>query len=561
MSGGFYTWYFFFYLIRLSGVSDHAVPSLYSLWKYQQSVQDILLWRVDRFKGVVARHVLKGLDCDRTSSEIPEWIDDYMVHMAYDLSLFDLAEFQIALVRHVSNTVTAKGTVEPGCLHCKDISKQTIDDFWSAVTYFVRACMRKVSVGHATSSNPSKSFQAEAVFFIPKKSVPPKDHTGSDTASLPLPDCLEVGAADIVLQSADSVNFRVHKSRLAASSPVFKDVFSLPQPSNDETVDGLPVVRLLEDAGTVRALIIALYGTHFEIPASYESVLALLGAAQKYDMPAVKSSVLDRVGRVSVPAKAQVYREYAIAFGHRLSHETAVAARFTLDFPLTFEAIGKNLALFEGSALCMLANYRKLCLDSVISCLKLFLDVREGPSAIWVGCPGSKGQLEQSKKSPGRCEPLHKQSSQWIPVGEPTSESSCEGDDQRKLPPWLRDLFMQEIEQSMNYFTTPFANPSRIRWKYLAALKKHAPDQHGCVSCLIVHAHSGERYCAELKRRLTHARNDPKVSTRVCVARISRGLNEPFVVLVRAQVKWPKMRCRCPASEATHASPQVVSTF
>jgi hypothetical protein len=337
----------------------------------------------------------------------------------------------------------------------------------------------------------------------------PQGHTGPAPATVPLPDCLEVGAADIVLQSSDFVNFCVHKSRLASSSPLFRDMFSLPQPSNDDTVDGLPLVHLSEDAETVRALITALYGTRPKIPSSYERVLKLLGAAQKYDMLAVKSSILDKVGTVPVPAKAQVYREFAIAFSNRLSDQTTIAARFTLDFPLTFEAIGKDLALFDGSALRLLADYRKTCRDSVISCLKLFLDVRQGPSKIWIGCPGSKAQQSQSS---GHCQSLLMQSSQSS-AGTSTNDSTCKDDNESTLPLWLWDLFMQQIEESKQHFTNSFINPSSIRWKYLEALQKHAPDQDGCVSCLVVHAHSGERYCAELERRLTRARNNSEVST------------------------------------------------
>jgi hypothetical protein len=43
------------------------------------------------------------------------------------------------------------------------------------------------------------------------------------------------------------------------SSPFFKDLLSLPQPPDDELVDGLPVVALSEDAGLLNSLISLLY--------------------------------------------------------------------------------------------------------------------------------------------------------------------------------------------------------------------------------------------------------------------------------------------------------------
>jgi len=52
--------------------------------------------------------------------------------------------------------------------------------------------------------------------------------------------------ADIIIQSCDLVNFRVHKSTLSQSSGFLYDIFSLPQPTADEIVDGLAVVRVAE---------------------------------------------------------------------------------------------------------------------------------------------------------------------------------------------------------------------------------------------------------------------------------------------------------------------------
>ena len=51
----------------------------------------------------------------------------------------------------------------------------------------------------------------------------------------------------IVLQ-AESTQFRVYRGILAANSPVFKDMFSLPQPNGEELVEGCPVVTLHDSA-------------------------------------------------------------------------------------------------------------------------------------------------------------------------------------------------------------------------------------------------------------------------------------------------------------------------
>jgi len=361
-----------------------------------------------------------------------------------------------------------------------------------------------------TSRNSYERLQAESAFSTPGRNILLQNHNSSATATLPLPECFELSDVDIVLQSSDSANFRVHKSILVSSSQFFKDMLSLPQPSSNETVDGLPVVRLPEDAEIVRALITVLYPIPSEIPTSYERFLALLGAAQKYDMPAVLRTIRAEVHYkgLSAPAPAQAFRAYAIAFSKGLLPETRSAAHLTLDYPLTFEALGDDLPLFMGSALSVLADYRNTCRDSVVSCLESFLDVRNGPSKIWVGCPGSRAQPEHSQKfRPGQLLRQPRASSAVTS----TLRSTLYPIDECTLPSWLHNLFTQQVQELKQHFTNSLIKPSSIREKYLAALRKHSPVQSDCTTCMVVHTHDGERYCVELEQKLTRARN--KVST------------------------------------------------
>jgi hypothetical protein len=53
--------------------------------------------------------------------------------------------------------------------------------------------------------------------------------------------------AQLVFQ-ADNRQFRVHGDVLAAASPVFRDMLSLPQPTCEDFVDGCPLIRL-QDSG------------------------------------------------------------------------------------------------------------------------------------------------------------------------------------------------------------------------------------------------------------------------------------------------------------------------
>ena len=68
---------------------------------------------------------------------------------------------------------------------------------------------------------------------------------------------------NIVLQAEDT-QFKVHRGLLARVSPIFADVFSVPQPSQPEgdlnsVVDGCSVLRLQDSSQDVQHLLWALY--------------------------------------------------------------------------------------------------------------------------------------------------------------------------------------------------------------------------------------------------------------------------------------------------------------
>jgi len=98
-------------------------------------------------------------------------------------------------------------------------------------------------------------------------------------------------------------------------SPFFEDLLSLPQPSDSESINGLPVVQLSEDAELLNSLVSMLYPVDQVIPDSYDKVLNLLAACQKYDMARLQSTIRAEVNRRSfpVPVGTEVFRAYAIA--------------------------------------------------------------------------------------------------------------------------------------------------------------------------------------------------------------------------------------------------------
>lgn len=326
---------------------------------------------------------------------------------------------------------------------------------------------------------------------------------GSPATPLPLPECLDTSEADIIVRTPDLASFLVHKSVLASSSTVFRDMFALPSHTNSGMVNGLPVVDISEDAELVRFLITMLYPIPPEIPTSCDKILALLAAAQKYEMYAVQSSIRALVARGPSPTM-EAFRAYAIASSSGLTPEMDIAARLTLDQPMTFEHLGDTLRLFEGPALRELFNFREQCRDNLALCFKSFLSVNTDPSKIWVGCPNEQPTSDSITSS------YNRRKAKRI-----SGFGGFSGYDEPKeatptLPPWLHDLFTHEIAELKQAFTRPLVKPSSIREKYLKALQSHnSPNL--CTFCVRVHIMQGEWYCVQLEKSLVHARESVNI--------------------------------------------------
>jgi hypothetical protein len=251
-------------------------------------------------------------------------------------------------------------------------------------------------------------------------------------------------------------------------------MFTLHEPPNAETIDGLQVVDLSEDAETLNSLMSLLYPVPPEIPKTNDNILALLAASQKFDMASVQSSIRAQVKHKGLlsPKGAEAFRVYALACQKKLIPEMRTAAYLTMGYPFTFEYLGEALRSFEGWALRDLASFRQRCTDSLISCLQRFLDHRNGALGIWVGCPGP------------------------LPVVRPKNEGCS--------PIWLQDLFSGMLAQL--YESTYTLDPSHFSKEYSKALNAHI-SRRDCHVCARVHALNGEAFCLEINDTLAQAQN------------------------------------------------------
>jgi hypothetical protein len=310
--------------------------------------------------------------------------------------------------------------------------------------------------------------------------------------------------ADIIIQSCDLINFRVHKLTLSLSSPFFRDMFSLPQPPDDEVVDGLPVVRLPEDAEVLNSLLTMLYPIPSVMPSSYDKSLMLLAASQKYDMVGILSRIRKEIRsrkkrKSPTGTGTAAFREYAIASCRGLISEREASARLTLDFPMTFGYLFDALPLFESWALCDLIGFRKRCRDNLVSCFQSFLNLGNPPFNIWMSCTNLNPCQCSHSRPNGYGYNYHACSCSCSCSSSQTGTGWS--------PSWLISLFQQHLTDLNEAFTKPLPNPSSIRGQYMSALQAHTNPSGtiSCFTCAVVHAMNGETFCKELENRLEQA--------------------------------------------------------
>ena len=494
------------------------MPGAYlrELWNYHERVRKDLAPSLLEFRKSGVPNIMGDLRCGTPPAPlsntpnpipqpIPQWLGDYIESLAQAPHLFDLVEFENALARHIKGQ-PQHSTICP----CVGISGQTIRAFWEALTTVIHRTIEKVR-RTGVASGPHRDNECEHPQLDSTLALVKEGRT-SENLDPPFPLlCWDITDANIILRSSDQVDFRVCKSVLAMSSPFFKDLLSLPQPPDDELIDGLPVIQLSEDASLLDILVSLLYPTSPVIPSSYEKVFALLAACQKYDMASVQSTVRAaiKLGTFPAPVEAEAFSAYAIASSLGLVPEMESTARLTLGYPMTFEFLGEGLRSFEGRALCDLVRYRKRCRDHIVSSLDSFFTVRSRYQ-MWAGC---------------------REPSVPTPNGTPLRDAPTA---------WLGRLFSSKNAELKNGFTHAISSPATILEEYRAALKNHAPIN--CASCFRVHAMEGETFRRELEDQLTQALD--KVNTS------SIWIAKPTDLNSRTRCRCRVLRTRSGASRA-----------
>jgi len=189
-------------------------------------------------------------------------------------------------------------------------------------------------------------------------------------------------ASDVTLRSSDNVDFHVYKLILSLASPIFKDMFSLPQLSispqdGPGLSDDKAIVPLSEDSRTIAIFLKFCYPAADPELETLEEVQSTLEMMRKY----VVGEVQKRLVKVLISPKfieKEPVRVFAIACRYKLEVEARLAAKYSLGHDL-FGEFSTDLEHISAATYHRLLEYRKSC---GIAAYTLTTDLQWVP-AIW----------------------------------------------------------------------------------------------------------------------------------------------------------------------------------
>lgn len=158
--------------------------------------------------------------------------------------------------------------------------------------------------------------------------------TLSLTSAMNSDDMFNWPDGDVILRSAhgtETRDFRVHKLFLSFTSPVFKDMFTIPQPSS--SVSDIDIVDLTDPPRALELVLRFIYPSPVS-PIVKDLTIALeaLNIADKYDIEVARSRLRSSFMEF---AKTEPLRVYAVACRLGLEEEMKIASTHTLPIDLS----------------------------------------------------------------------------------------------------------------------------------------------------------------------------------------------------------------------------------
>ncbi|KAJ6557325.1 hypothetical protein DFH09DRAFT_543100 [Mycena vulgaris] len=141
-------------------------------------------------------------------------------------------------------------------------------------------------------------------------------------------------AADLIIQSSDNVRFYVYKLILSLASPVFADMFTLPEPpkKNPHDCDHHPVVPVSESSIVLHRLLSWCDPRCNPSLGSAEEIPTMLEVADKYCLDKMIRHAGDILLLSTLYVEKEPMKVFAIAVRYRLTDVAKFAAKCTLRF-------------------------------------------------------------------------------------------------------------------------------------------------------------------------------------------------------------------------------------
>jgi len=130
--------------------------------------------------------------------------------------------------------------------------------------------------------------------------------------------------ADVILRASGGEEFHAHKLILSLASPVFKDMFSVPQPPSTESSE-LPIVDVNDPAGALETFLQLIYPTRNPHIDDVDALASILQLADKYDAKGVLDVHKDHLP--SMCSNFSPIEMYAILCACGREEEAGAAAR------------------------------------------------------------------------------------------------------------------------------------------------------------------------------------------------------------------------------------------
>ena len=173
---------------------------------------------------------------------------------------------------------------------------------------------------------------------------------------------------DVVIVASDDVQIRVRRSLLSQASPVFSDMFTVPQPNSSLDLDApSDPINLSEPSKTLR-LILSLVDSppNSLLVDSLSDIANLLQAADKYDIKTIQEHAIYSLGQPKF-LENESLRVYTIASRYGAHDTAALAARRTLRYPLLHAEYFSELEIVDGATIYRVLRYHKECTAAAVN--------------------------------------------------------------------------------------------------------------------------------------------------------------------------------------------------